>query len=272
MALPAYHHHAEGQSNKISPVKVAAVAGGVVVAAMGLRRRDWLGPVLMAVGGGVFLGGLQGASHFRHSKQAVIPAREGIRVDETIVVDRPVALVYAFWRRLENLPAFMSHLISVRMTGDRTSHWVARGPAGSRIEWDAELINEVENEMLAWKSLPDSDVENAGSVHFTPANNGAVTRLRVELKYNPPAGKLGAMVARLFGEEPTIQVRDDLQRFKTLIEGPSFSASELEVLRRLSRTRRWSSDRKHSSEDVDEASKESFPASDAPGWGAMPGE
>lgn len=272
MAFPAYHHHAEGQSASISPLQIGLAAGGAVLAAYGVVRRGWQGAAVTALGAGLFIEGVRPQSHFRHSRQAVIPASEGIRVDETIVVDRPVALVYSFWRRLENLPAFMSHLISVCTTGDRTSHWVARGPAGTRIEWDAEIINEVENELLAWKSLPHADVENAGSVHFTPSNNGALTRLRVELKYNPPAGKLGAAVARLFGQEPTIQVRDDLARFKTLIEGPSFSASELEVLRKASRPDRWSTSRRKANQRIDEASQESFPASDSPGWGPMPGE
>lgn len=275
----ALHHHAHGQSPRRTATDYATLAAGGAVTLIGLARRDWMGAALSALGGSIVYGALRKPlSHFRHSRDAVIPASEGVRVDETIVVDRPVALVYRFWRRLENLPTFMRHLVSVRQTGEKTSHWVARGPAGMRVEWDAEIINEFDNEIIAWKSLPDADVENAGSVHFTPANNGAVTVVRVELKYNPPAGTLGTVVAKLFREDPTHQIKQDLHAFKKIIEEPDFSPAELDVLQRYSRrsneTMPLTPNKqriKKSDEVVQEAGEESFPASDAPSWGPRKG-
>ena len=142
---------------------------------------------------------------------------EGVRVDESIVLNRPRSEVYRFWRNLENLPRFMDHLESVSVVNEERSHWVAKGPAGTRVEWDAVIHNEIPNELLAWRSLEGSEVDNAGSVHFAPTDNGD-TEVRVVLRYDPPAGRLGAAVAWLFGEDPSRQVAEDLRRLKQVVE------------------------------------------------------
>jgi uncharacterized membrane protein len=85
------------------------------------------------------------------------------------------------------------------------------------VEWDAEIHNEIPNELIAWRSLAGSEVDNAGSVHFMPTANGD-TEVRVVLRYDPPAGKLGATVARLLGEDPSHQVSEDLRRLKQVVE------------------------------------------------------
>lgn len=142
---------------------------------------------------------------------------EGVRVDERIVLNRPRSEVYRFWRNLENLPRFMDHLESVTVLDEERSHWVAKGPAGSRVEWDAVIHNEIPNQLIAWRSLEGSEVDNAGSVHFSPTQNGD-TEVRVVLRYDPPAGRMGAAVAWLFGEEPSKQVAEDLRRLKQVVE------------------------------------------------------
>jgi uncharacterized membrane protein len=147
-------------------------------------------------------------------------------VRESVVLELPIADVYRFWRRLDNLPRFMAHLETV--TEDATagrSHWVAAGPGGLRVEWDAEIINEVENKTLGWRSLPGSDVVTAGSVNFDPLDDGRRTRLTVHLQYAPPAGRAGAFVASLFGRAPEQTIRQDLQRLKDLLAAGSPTAS-----------------------------------------------
>ncbi len=151
------------------------------------------------------------------SERTSVRRGEGIRVEQSIVIGSPRFEVYRFWRKLENLPRFMDHLEAVTVFDDRRSHWTARGPAGSRVEWDAEIHNEIPNELIAWRSLPGSEVDNAGSVHFTPTETGD-TEVRVVLRYDPPAGRLGAVVARLFGEDPARQVAEDLRRLKQVVE------------------------------------------------------
>jgi len=145
-------------------------------------------------------------------------ARNGVRVRKSISVDRPVEEVYRFWRNVENLPRFMRHLESVQETGERRSHWRAKGPSGTSVEWDAQLTEDRENERIAWRSLPGADVSNAGIVRFRPAPGGRGTEVHVDLRYDPPAGPLGTAVAKLFGEEPAQQVADDLRRFKQVLE------------------------------------------------------
>jgi uncharacterized membrane protein len=140
----------------------------------------------------------------------------GIHVEESVSINKPVAEVFRFWRNFENLPKFMNHLESVSVREAGVSHWVARGPAGINVEWDARIINEIDNKLIGWQSLDGSMVSTAGSVNFRETDRG--TDVRVNLQYNPPAGRLGAAVARLLGEEPAVQIREDLRRFKQLME------------------------------------------------------
>ena len=157
------------------------------------------------------------------SKQPKTIANEGadkgiIRTKRSITIGKPVEEIYAFWRDFQNLPQFMRHLESVTVTGDKRSHWVAKAPAGKRVEWDAETVEDRENELISWRSLPGSDVYNAGTVRFQPAPGGRGTEVRVELEYDPPFGKLGSKVAMLWREEPGQQIQDDLRHLKQVLE------------------------------------------------------
>jgi uncharacterized membrane protein len=140
----------------------------------------------------------------------------GIHVEQSVLIARPAAQLYRFWRNFENLPKFMQHLQSVAVREEGISHWVATGPRGMSVEWDARVINEIENKVIAWQSLKGSMVATAGSVNFEETERGTI--VRVHMQYNPPGGKLGAAVAYVFGEEPNIQVQEDLRRFKRLME------------------------------------------------------
>jgi len=151
------------------------------------------------------------------TKTALAGSR-GVHVRESVRLEVPIAEVYRSWRHLEGLPRFMSYLESVTEHSNGRSHWIATGPGGLRVEWDAEIINEVENQILAWRSLPNSDVVTAGSVNFDSWNGGRGTQVTVHLQYAPPAGKSGALVARLFGREPSQTIREDLRHFKQLLE------------------------------------------------------
>jgi uncharacterized membrane protein len=140
----------------------------------------------------------------------------GTSVQESVTIDRPVEELYRFWRNLEHLPRFMRHLESVERVTDTISHWRAKGPGDRVVEWDAEIINEVPNQVIGWRSLEGSDVVSAGSVNFDSEGHG--TRLTVHLQYSPPGGKVGTAVAKLLGRDAATEIRDDLNRFKQLVE------------------------------------------------------
>jgi len=163
--------------------------------------------------------------------------RSGVLVEETTTVNRPVEQVYAFWRRLENLPGFMRHLESVEQVDDRHSRWRAKGPAGTSVSWDAEIVEEREHEALSWRSLEGSRVRNRGTVAFGHAPGARGTELRVTMEYAPPAGSIGRGLAWLFGEEPSQQIHEDLHRFKQLLETGEISRSDGPSLRRPARPR-----------------------------------
>jgi uncharacterized membrane protein len=149
----------------------------------------------------------------------------GTHVRESVHVQKPVEEVYRFWRQLENFPCFMSYLDQVNDLGNGRSHWVANGPAGLKVEWDAEIINEVENKVIGWRSLPGSEVVTAGSVNFSPAPDGLGTEVSVHLQYEPPAGKAGTLVASLFGREPSQTIHEDLHRVKDMLEAGETSSA-----------------------------------------------
>jgi uncharacterized membrane protein len=143
---------------------------------------------------------------------------EPIHVLKSITVNRPPEEVYKFWRDLENLPVFMGHLESVRVTNGRST-WTAKGPAAMSIEWQAEIVMDRPYESIGWKSVEGStSVPNRGVVRFAPAPGDRGTEVTVELKYEPPAGALGAAFAKLFGEEPSQQIAGDLRRLKQVLE------------------------------------------------------
>jgi uncharacterized membrane protein len=141
-----------------------------------------------------------------------------IKVEKTMTINKPAAELYRFWHNFENLPHFMKHLKSVKVQDATRSHWVASAPLDGSVEWDADITEERENELIAWKSVAGADVDNAGFIQFKPAPNNNGTEVKVVTEYNPPAGVIGAAIAKLFGEAPEQQIGDDLRRFKMLME------------------------------------------------------
>jgi uncharacterized membrane protein len=223
---------------------LSMIAGGAL-AAYGFKRRETPGG-LAAIAGSMLL--YRGATGHSAMYQALgvnrsgigagraaiadrgsdtrrqLGGKAGIHVEESVTISRPVTEVYRFWRNFENLPRFMRHLDMVAQREDGISHWVATGPAGTKVEWDARIINEIENKVIGWQSLEGSQVATAGSVSFDSTDRG--TRVRVHLQYNPPAGRAGAAIAWLFGEEPNTTVREDLRRFKQLLETGEIATTE----------------------------------------------
>jgi uncharacterized membrane protein len=165
-----------------------------------------------------------GALRLSRRRQPSRVAEDGsLRVSAGVTVNRSAEDAYALWGDFPRLPAFMTHLESVTEEG---KHWTATAPGGGTVEWDAEITEDVPGERLSWRSMPGADVGNAGTVTFTPAPGDRGTEVRVELSYDPPAGKLGNAVARLLGEEPRQQVTDDLRRFKQIMETGEVVRSE----------------------------------------------
>ena len=146
------------------------------------------------------------------------PQQQGQRAESSVTINRAPADLYRFWRDFQNLPRFMPHLSSVRVDTARHSHWVAQGPAGTTVEWDAEITDDRPDALIAWRSLAGADVDHAGSVRFEAAPGGRGTFVRVCMEYHPPGGALGTVVATLFGEEPGQHMHEGLRRFKQLME------------------------------------------------------
>jgi short-subunit dehydrogenase/uncharacterized membrane protein len=171
------------------------------------------------VTGGLVLAGAglayAAARAIRKSDESI--ARD-VHIETSIAIERSPAELYAFWRDFKNLPLFMKDLESVTELGQGKSHWVAKAPGGARVEWDAEIYNEKENELIAWRSLENADVVNAGSVRFDESPEGRGAYVRVTLNYNPPAGQLGATLAQLLGADPAQLLKENLRRFKQLME------------------------------------------------------
>jgi uncharacterized membrane protein len=224
--------------NVARPERIGSVALGAALITYGIRRRDAGGIVAGLLGAafvhrgatghcrvyralGVSTGSADAVLDRRPGitgRAATVNARKAIKVERAVTIARPRAELFAFWRDFTNLPRFMEHLVSVTVHGASESHWVAKAPAGRTVEWDATIVNEVPDSIIAWKTVGHADVKNAGAVNFSDAPGGRGTIVKVTLDYEPPGGRLGAVVARLFGENPDRQVREDLRKLKQLME------------------------------------------------------
>ena len=153
----------------------------------------------------------------RSSTKVALGGSRGVHVYESVVINRPAGELFRFWRDFSNLPRFMEHLESVRVLSPTRSIWTARAPVGMHVRWEAEVINEIEGELIGWQSTDNADVATAGSVRFVPAV-GQGTEIIVHLQYEPPAGRFGSLVASMFAEEPSQQIRADLRHLKEILE------------------------------------------------------
>lgn len=206
---------------------VSVLSGGGLVLAGLATRRPLMG-ILTALTGGalVYRGatghcpmyGTLGIDTAHHKGSTAVPAQQGYKVEESLTIARPRDELYRYWRDLQNLPRTMRHIKSVEPLDERRSRWTALGPMDMEVQWEAEIFNERENEMIAWRSVEEGDVQTAGSVHFEALPHDRGTRLRVSMKYNPPAGKLGANLATLLGQSVESEIREDLRRFKSTME------------------------------------------------------
>lgn len=147
-------------------------------------------------------------------------------MEKAVTINRTPDAIYSFWRQLENLPRFMLHVQSVTQRGDNISHWVVKTSHGRTLEWDARLIEDKPGQMLSWQSLEGADVDNAGSVWFTPAAGGRGTVVKVAMKYSPPGGKIGAALAKMFGDSADKQMAEDLFHLKSLLETGEIPTTE----------------------------------------------
>jgi len=208
--------------------KWVSMAAGTALALYGISRAKKNGWILTALGGMLVERGATGhcrvyealgvnTADTREDTRRALGGSAGINVEESVVINRPVEELYRFWRNLENLPRFMHHLESVERITDTLSRWRAKAPGGTIVEWTAEIINDVANKVIAWKSIEGSDVVSAGSVNFEESGPNQ-TRVRVKMQYSPPLGKVGAAVAKLLGRDAATEIREDLQRFKQLVE------------------------------------------------------
>ncbi len=248
-----------------------SLASGLALMAYVLSRRPRLGVPLVLDAGYLLYRGATGHCVFYQRlgiNRSEVNGHEGIKVERAVTVNRPREELYRMWRNFENLPRFMQHLESVRVdSSDRgRSHWVAKAPVGKTIEWDAEVIEERENELLVWKSLPGSSVESMGRVEFMDAPAGRGTIVHVSMHYNPPAGSFGAAVARLFREEPGLQIKNDLHHFKQIMETGEVATVDGQPSGRSDPNQMITPRAMPRRDVVEQASEDSFPASDPPGW------
>jgi uncharacterized membrane protein len=205
------------------PERWATAIGGAALVVWGAkklsRERHPVGALLATTGASLIW-------RSTRDTRARLGGARGTGVEESVAINRGADELFEFWRNLELLPMVMPQLASVEIVGHRRSHWIAKGPAGWRTEWYADIINEIPNQLLAWRTVEGSELVSAGSVHFEHGPVGRGTVVRVKLQYDPPGGRLGAALAWAFGDDPSHVIREGLRRFKQLMETGEIPTTE----------------------------------------------
>ena len=204
--------------------RVVSVIAGTALALFGLRRFSLTRLSLAGMGASMVYRGLTGhCPAYARAGVTTADTSDGVRgnlgtkIERSVVVYAPPDRVFRFWRNFANLPRFMDNVESVQVLDARRSRWTARGPGGVRVEWEAEIINEIPDELIAWRST-GGNVDHAGSVHFEPGPGGRGTTVRVSLQYDPPGGSAGHTLASMLGGDAGARVEQDLHNFKRVIE------------------------------------------------------
>jgi len=224
--------------------RTISLVGGSVLTVFGtiiaLTRRNSVGGLIAFLGAGLIYQGATGHSPLyrilgsnravRTNEEAVsVPHEQGEHITGVVVIDRPAEELFSIWRNFQNLPSIMSYLEKVEIQDDTHSRWTVKSPVGINVSWDAEIINEVKNEVIGWRSLGNAQVANAGSVRFRPAPyRNSSTEVRVTLEYVAPGQKLGVAVAKWLGQNPEQQLQDDLERFQSYIEKGEFKPAPVQ--------------------------------------------
>lgn len=204
-----------------TPERIVSALGGAALIVMGLRDLKSPAGVSMLLTGGFLLArGISGYCAVNNAVGRNTARRQGspVEVNASVSVDKPRADVYAFWRKLENLPRFMRHLERVEELDQTRSRWTAKGPAGvGSVSWEAEILEDHQNEFISWRSLAGSTVDNAGEVRFIETPMG--TDIQARITYRMPAGDVGGVAAKLFSPMAEKMMKDDIKSFKKIIEG-----------------------------------------------------
>ena len=214
----------------VGPAERYVSAGaGALLATVGLRKGG-LGGILLAALGGALV--YRGATGYCPVNNAVgrdtseeKTETDVLEISKSVTINKPREEVYAFWRQLENLPQFMQHLESVAQQDDKRSHWVAKVSTGNKVtkllpavEWDADIVEEEQNSRLVWRSVPGATIDNSGEVRFVDAPGNRGTEVHATIKYRAPEGIVGEAVLKLLNPTLKQMVKEDIRRFKRLME------------------------------------------------------
>ena len=225
-----YYQQSQQQLDRAEQINVGgterqvSVVGGAILALFGLHRGGVTGLATAALGGALIHRGATGHCYVSQAMGVDTVSdpqhKHGIHVEQAFLINRPAEELFSFWRDFTNLPKIMTHLERVDVIDERRSHWVTKFPglAGKQLEWDAEITAEEPNRMIAWRSLEGADVSNSGAIRFAPGLGDRGTEVHVFMDFVPPMGVMGNMIAKLFGENPSRVIREDLRNFKRLME------------------------------------------------------
>lgn len=206
--------------------KWASIVGGSAMVLFGLQQRSLRGVLTAIAGGSLAYHGATAEKSLTDKVSDAVGINQSLKVEKTVTIRKSAEELYNYWHNFENLPTFMKHVKSVTVTDGTRSHWIANAPLGQSVEWDADIIKDEPNHLIAWASAENAEVNNSGFVRFSPAPGNRGTEVKVVLEYDIPGGRVSAAIAKLFGEEPEQQIGDELRRFKQLMEAGEIATTE----------------------------------------------